>query len=121
MSPIISALQAYPNIHLRNVNLAAYSAKTPAELWFQTSQLFLSKYLNSHTSDFLRYNSMYKFGGIHLDLDVVVQKDFSSLPSNFAAAESAYFVGSSVIGFESNGTGHEIAEFMRKVMIVLFF
>lgn len=110
ISPIINALQSYPNIHLRNVNLTTYSAKTPMELWFQADQLFLSKYLNAHTSDMLRLISMYKFGGIYLDLDVIVQKDFNLLPENFAAAESAHFVANGAIGFKSNGIGHKIAE-----------
>lgn len=110
VSTIIDALQSYPNIHFRNVNLTTYSAKTPMELWFQTDQIFLSKYLNSHTSDFLRFISMYKFGGIYLDLDVIVQKNFNSLPKNFAAAQNAHFLAIGAIGFESNGIGHKIAE-----------
>lgn len=92
------------------MDLTTYAAETPMEQWLKTDQLFLSQYLNSHTSDFLRYTSMFKFGGIYLDLDVVVQQNFDSLPPNFAAAESVHFTAIGAIGFESNGIGHEIAE-----------
>lgn len=113
-SPIIDALRSYPNIHLRNLNFATYIAGTPMEQWFYTDQLFLSQFLNSHTSDFLRFTSMFKFGGIYLDLDVVVQKPFNSLPTNFAAPESVYNVAVGTIGFESDGIGHEIAKLCTK-------
>lgn len=109
-SPILNALQSYPNIHLRNVDLETYAAETPMEKWLKSDQLFLSQYLNSHTSDFLRYASMFKFGGIYLDLDVVVQRDFNLLPPNFAAAESVHFTATGAMGFEADGNGHEIAE-----------
>ncbi|XP_031634984.1 lactosylceramide 4-alpha-galactosyltransferase-like [Contarinia nasturtii] len=114
VSPIIAALNAYPNIYFRNVDLTRYSIQTPMEHWFQNDQLFLSQYLNSHTSDFLRYASMFKFGGIYLDLDVVVQRNFNELPSNFAAAESVRFVAVGAMGFQPNGIGHAIAELCVK-------
>lgn len=82
--PIINALQSYPNIHFRNLNLRNYSANTPIGNWFLTDKLFTSKYLTAHVSDFLRIVSLYKFGGTYLDLDVVVQKSFENLTANFA-------------------------------------
>lgn len=109
-SPIIRALKSYPNIHFRNINLATYAANTPMDNWFQTDQLFESKFLISHTSDFLRFTSMYRFGGIYLDLDVVVQQSFNLIGPNFAGAESVNDVAVGAIGFESNGLGHKIAE-----------
>lgn len=108
-SPIVHALEKYRNIHLRNLNLETYATDTPMEDWWHTDQLFLSKYLISHTSDFLRYTSMFRFGGIYLDLDVVVQQSFNTIPPNFAAAESDNFVAVGAIGFEAHGIGHEMA------------
>lgn len=84
------------------------------EKWFQSDQLFLSKYLNSHASDFLRFTSLYKFGGIYLDLDVVAQQSFNSLTLNFAAAESINFTAVGAIGFDHDGIGHDILELCIK-------
>lgn len=107
---ILKALQSYPNIYFRNINLWTYSSNTPLEDWFLSDELFLSKYLNSHVSDFLRYVSLYKFGGTYLDLDVVVQKTLENITTNYAGAESENFVAAGVISFENDGIGHEIAE-----------
>lgn len=107
---IIRALQSYSNIYFRNINLWTYSANTPLEDWFLGDELFRSQYLNSHVSDFLRYVSLYKFGGTYLDLDVVVQKTFENISANYAGAESDNFVAAGVLNFQHNGIGHEIAE-----------
>lgn len=108
--PIVNALQSYSNIYFRNINLWTYSSNTPLANWFLSDKLFLSQYLNSHVSDFLRYVSLYKFGGTYLDLDVIVQKTFENIKSNYAGAESENFVAAGVINFQHDGIGHEIAE-----------
>lgn len=107
---VISALLKYPNIHFRNLNLWTYALGTPLEDWFLSDILFTSQYLNSHVSDFLRYLSLYKYGGTYMDLDVVVQKNLDNVPPNYAGAESPNFVAAGVINFEHNEIGHEIAE-----------
>lgn len=53
--PIVSALETYPNIYMRNVNLWTYAQDTPVNEWIFEEKLFYSDYINSHTSDFLRY------------------------------------------------------------------
>lgn len=52
---------------------------------------------------------MFKFGGIYLDLDVIVQQSFDTLTPNFVGAESTQFVGVGAMGFQQHGLGHEIA------------
>lgn len=99
-SPILSALESYANIHFRNINLWSYAANTPLENWFLSDKLFLSDYLNSHVSDFLRYVSLYKFGGLYLDLDVIVQKTIENMSANYAGAESDNYVAAGVINLE---------------------
>lgn len=108
--PLINALQSYTNIYFRNINLESYSENTPLEDWFLSDELFLSQYLNSHVSDFLRYISLYKYGGTYLDLDVIVLKSFENITSNFAGAESENYVAAGVINFQHDGIGHEIAD-----------
>lgn len=75
----------------------------------QKDELFESEYFVSHASDYLRFLTLYKFGGIYMDLDVVVQKSFEKVELNFAGAESIHDVGSGIISFSQNGIGHEIA------------
>jgi lactosylceramide 4-alpha-galactosyltransferase len=66
--PIIDALLSYPNIHLNYLNITKYAENTPLEDWIQTDKLFRSKYVVSHTSDVVRFLSLFKFGGTHIDL-----------------------------------------------------
>lgn len=108
--PLIDQLLSYENIHIRNVNLWTYAINTPADIWIQDGLLFKSNYINSHTSDFLRYLSLWKWGGTYLDLDVIVKNNFDELMPNYAGAESDNFVAAGVLNFDSFGVGHEIAE-----------
>lgn len=113
-SPIIQALESYSNIHMRNLNLFTYAVGTPAEDWLKNDHLFRSKYLNSHTSDFLRYLTMFKYGGVYLDLDVVVQKSFENVEPNFSGAESNEDVAAGVMSFDHTGYGHQVATMALK-------
>lgn len=107
---IIDALLTYPNLQMRNVDLWSYARDTPISDWINSGELFLSKYINSHTSDFLRYLSLYKWGGTYMDLDVVVQQNLDKIEPNYAGAESENFVAAGVLNFDHQHVGHEIAE-----------
>lgn len=107
--PLFQALQSYPNIYVRNCDLWNYTRGTPVHDWVETDDLFSSRYIVAHTSDLLRLVTMFKFGGIYLDLDVVVQKTFDDRENNFAGAETKTSVNNAVLGFDHAGYGHEIA------------
>uniref|UniRef100_A0A1B0EZZ0 Alpha 1,4-glycosyltransferase domain-containing protein n=2 Tax=Lutzomyia longipalpis TaxID=7200 RepID=A0A1B0EZZ0_LUTLO len=108
--PLIDALASYDNIHFRNVNLWDYAIGTPIYNWIRDGQIFYSSYMNSHVSDFLRYLSLYKWGGTYLDLDVIVKVNFDTVPSNYAGAESENYVAAGIINLDHDGFGHEVAE-----------
>lgn len=55
-------------------------------------------------------HSLYKWGGTYLDLDVVLMRNLSTIPPNYAGAESAQFVAAGVINFDHRGAGHAMAE-----------
>lgn len=58
----------------------------------------------------LRMLSLYRFGGIYLDLDVVVLRSLEDLPLNFMGAQLNTSIGNSVLGLEPHGRGHQLAE-----------
>ena len=70
-SPLYDALSAYPNIHIRYVNLLEFSIGTPLELFMVENKLENSKFRIEHTSDVLRILTLYKYGGLYMDLDVL--------------------------------------------------
>ncbi|KAG4074488.1 hypothetical protein HA402_015777 [Bradysia odoriphaga] len=108
--PALRALESYRNVHLRNVNLWTYAHDTPISSFIDKGELFRSKYVNSHTSDFLRYLSLYKWGGTYLDLDVIVKKSFDPIEPNYAGAENLESVAAGLINFDYKNMGHKIAE-----------
>lgn len=107
----IEFLKSYPNIHLRNNNIWKYAENSPLEKWLHTGALFESNNLFERMSDVLRYLTLYKFGGIVMDLDVIVQQNFDHLGHNFAGDESVDgLVGGDVIHFGDDKVGRKIAE-----------
>lgn len=73
-SPIMKSLRIFPNLHFRRIYYREFAMGTPAQDFFTTDQIFQSKYLMETFSDVLRLVTLYRFGGIYLDLNVVVQK-----------------------------------------------
>ncbi|XP_017052842.2 lactosylceramide 4-alpha-galactosyltransferase [Drosophila ficusphila] len=112
--PLIKALNRYKNIRLRHINVQRYAAGTPIEKWLKTGKIFKSKYLFAHVSDLLRYITLYKYGGLYLDLDVVVQRNLEKMPPNFTGAESNISLACGVMKMSSTGLGHKIATLCLK-------
>lgn len=107
-------LQSFKNIHWRNVNLWRYAHGTELFDWFQTGKLFNSWYLFEHMSDIVRALSLFKYGGYHLDLDVIVLKSFDDLEEDFIADDWSYFVNGAVIHLNNYGIGRTVLqEFFR--------
>lgn len=69
---IVKQLESYPNIKIKHILMNKYTRCTPLEEWWATDILKTSKWPRSHMSDILRYLTLWKYGGIYLDLDVVV-------------------------------------------------
>ncbi|KAF5285512.1 hypothetical protein FQR65_LT13209 [Abscondita terminalis] len=107
---ILKALLTYKNVNLFHLNYEKYTKNTPVENLYTESKVEKSLYSLSHASDVLRYLTMWKYGGVYLDLDVISLKSLSDLPPNFAALEADDTVGSAVLAFSSNGSGHEFAQ-----------
>ncbi|XP_026844026.1 lactosylceramide 4-alpha-galactosyltransferase, partial [Drosophila persimilis] len=109
--PLFDAILSYSNVHLRRLNLWRYAAGTPMEKWLREGNLFRSRYLASHISDFLRYLTLFRYGGLYLDLDVVVLQKMEDVPPNYTGVESDHILTAGIMNLAATGLGHEIAEF----------
>ncbi|KAH8413325.1 hypothetical protein KR009_010022 [Drosophila setifemur] len=107
---LVEAILSYRNVHLRRLNLWSYATGTPIEEWLKDGRLFRSSYLFSHISDFLRYLTLYRYGGLYLDMDVVVLRNMEEVPPNYTGAESNTHLAAGVMSLAPTGFGHEIAE-----------
>lgn len=113
-SPILKALSSYINIQFRNVNWYKYSVDTPAEEWVKKDKMLTTEHFKGHLSDFIRLLSLYKFGGINLDLDFIVQKTFEDLPPNFFGAQDNNEVQNAIYGLESRSVGHTVVDWILR-------
>lgn len=109
----LQILKSYPNVFFRNLNIPKFVAKNKlVAKWISTGELFASKFLQVHVSDFLRLATLYNFGGVYLDLDFIVVSDLNALESNYFGLElqgaSENRTGNSIIDL-SDGIGHVMA------------
>ncbi|XP_076264022.1 lactosylceramide 4-alpha-galactosyltransferase-like [Rhynchophorus ferrugineus] len=105
----ISQLLKYPNIHIYHINMDNYMKNTMVENLWSEQKMFLSKFAQSHTSDVLRYLTLWKYGGIYLDLDVIVIKNLEDLGVDYAGLESDTSIAAGIMSFNYTGIGHEYA------------
>ncbi|XP_030751590.1 lactosylceramide 4-alpha-galactosyltransferase-like isoform X2 [Sitophilus oryzae] len=104
---LIRNLMSYSNIKLQYLNMKKFVQGTPVEKLWAEEQIYESKYLLWHISDILRILTLWKYGGIYMDLDVLVMKNLDTLSKNFAGAEEPESLANGVMGFSSNGIGHQ--------------
>lgn len=105
-SKLPEAILNYKNVHFKYLNMHEFSKNTPLEAWLLTDKLEKSRFKISHTSDALRFLTLWKFGGTYLDLDVIVTKPTDL--RNFACAESQKFLNAAVLDLD-NEVGKEFA------------
>ncbi|XP_031627248.1 lactosylceramide 4-alpha-galactosyltransferase-like [Contarinia nasturtii] len=116
-SSLIGILKSFRNVHFRNLNIYDFSKNTPAEQWVTRDQIFLSPYFKTQMSDYIRFLTLYKFGGIYFDMDFIMIKSVDELPPNFMPLEKSDKINASVLGFASNGTGHNIMDMILRECI----
>lgn len=121
----MTALKSYQNIYLRNLDINSYSTDTPVEELIRSGRFYHTKYFNYHLSDILRFLTLWKYGGVYLDLDVVMLKSLEQLGSDYLVAESNTSVSSSGVYFSSNssnndGLGHKFAEMCLQELAINF-
>ncbi|KAF5285510.1 hypothetical protein FQR65_LT13207 [Abscondita terminalis] len=111
---ILKALLTYKNIHIRHLDYEKYTKDTPVENLYKDGKVEASVYARSHSSDVLRYLTLWKYGGIYLDLDVIVIKPLNTLAPNYAGSESEKNVAAGVMSFSFDGPGRKYAEMCLK-------
>ncbi|KAJ8678104.1 hypothetical protein QAD02_013891 [Eretmocerus hayati] len=62
----------YHNVRVYRLLVREYMKDTPLQRWYTKEILGSSSWPTNHMSDILRYLTLWKFGGIYMDLDVIV-------------------------------------------------
>ncbi|KAJ2954140.1 hypothetical protein O0L34_g2365 [Tuta absoluta] len=109
-SKTYKALLRIPNVYFYKIDTEAFAKGTPLEDIFTTNFLKKSLYPVGHASDFMKLLVMYKFGGVYLDLDVVVMNSFDSLPSNFIALQDVDDTASGILAVAKDDVGRNFID-----------
>lgn len=80
----------------------------------QSVNVFIDSFLSEHGWDLQRMLSLYHFGGIYLDLDVVVLHSLEHLTLNFMGAQLNTTIGNGIVGLKAYGVGHLFAELVLR-------
>ena len=70
----VQTLFTYPNVYLWKLDRKRHFSKTPLEKWNFQSAIKTSLWPKEHSSDVLRFLTLWKYGGTYLDLDFVILK-----------------------------------------------
>lgn len=96
----IKTLLGFKNVVFGYINVPEYTMKTPVEDLIRRHVIELSVYKVLHYSDLLRLVTLWRYGGIYLDNDVLALKSFDKLERNFVGAESNTTACNAVLGFQ---------------------
>ncbi|XP_050298941.1 lactosylceramide 4-alpha-galactosyltransferase-like [Anthonomus grandis grandis] len=105
----LKELLKYPNVNILHLDLEKYFKDSPVENLYAEGIIRQSRFAQSHTSDVLRFLTLWKYGGIYLDLDVIVTKPLEGLGTDFSGIESNTSVAAGILSFNYTGIGHEYA------------
>ncbi|KAL4704429.1 hypothetical protein ACJJTC_014361 [Scirpophaga incertulas] len=105
----LATLLTYNNVKLLRIHIKDYANNTPLESMVSASPYSRSKWRIEHSSDVLRYLTLYKYGGVYMDSDVVVVKPLDSLANNWAARESPWAVDAGALSFSRDSLGRKVA------------
>lgn len=106
---ILKQLMMYKNVRVKHLNFKRYITGSPVDELYKSLKIEASFYARSHASDVLRYLTLWRYGGIYLDLDVMIIKSLEKLKPNFAGRESDEDVAAGVLSFSHDGDGHRWA------------
>ena len=70
----LSVLRQYDNIQVILINETEYFAQSPLESWYREGVWRKSPFQKEHLADYIRMLSLFKGGGLYMDLDFITLK-----------------------------------------------
>ncbi|KAH8273159.1 hypothetical protein KR018_007225, partial [Drosophila ironensis] len=109
LAPGEGALGNYDNVHFRSVDIQNYSTGTPMDIWPTNS--YFPKVSEHNILDCVRLITLYRFGGLCLDLDVIDLHRLEKLSPNyvFFKGRRNNFLFAPILNLSPTGIGHQVA------------
>ena len=113
-SELVQVLRTYPNIRLIALNTSEYFANTPLFAWYEEGKWKTSNFSREHFSDYIRMLTLYKGGGLYMDLDFITIKTLNSdIFWNFVPIQELSYLTGSIMHLQH---GHRlITLFLKKL------
>nr|CAD7442470.1 unnamed protein product [Timema bartmani] len=99
----------YSNVRVINVDPVEFVAGTVLEGWFNSGKLLKSLFPVVHASHVFRFLTLWKFGGLYLDMDYLIMRSIEGL-RNFGSMKNNDSINSAVLHLSPGGVGHELAQ-----------
>lgn len=112
---LIRALHHYTNVKFARVDVDRYFSGTPVDALFHSGLIESSTYFTVHLSDVMRFVTMWRFGALYFDLDVVTMRSLGHLAPNFAGLENTDRLAAGAIRF-AHGTGRHWVELCLEML-----
>lgn len=104
----LAKLSSYLNVNFARVHIAEYARNTPLEELVANKEFYRSMWWVEHTSDVLRSLTLYKWGGVYLDTDMLVVKSLTSLGNNWVTKEIPVLLNGAAIAISKDGVGRKL-------------
>lgn len=110
----LAKLRLFPNLKMARVHISEYAKNTPLEEMVAQKPFARSQYWVEHTSDILRYLTLYKWGGVYLDTDMILTKSLTPLGHNWVAKEDEHLVNAAAIAISMDHLGRKLAQALMR-------
>ncbi|KAL0098335.1 hypothetical protein PUN28_002444 [Cardiocondyla obscurior] len=101
---LVNILETYNNVYVRRVRLSTYITNTPIEDWFWANIRILWQnrdWLKKDFHDYIRMLTLWKFGGLSLNLNSIVLTSLDEL-TTFTGVENNRDMGIGVFGVDAS-------------------
>ncbi|XP_026324846.1 uncharacterized protein LOC113233844 [Hyposmocoma kahamanoa] len=105
-----TTLDTYGNIHLYRIHVKKFADGTPFQDFFNSNALDNSLHPVYHSAEILKYLTLYKWGGVYLDTNMMVSKPFDNLPLNWIARENDDDLGTAAMALTKDNIGGLISK-----------
>ncbi|KAK4874653.1 hypothetical protein RN001_014013 [Aquatica leii] len=107
---LIHILLDYKNIKFLHVDFKNLIKDTPVEYLYKDGHFKNTKFPVIVSSDITRLLILQKYGGVYLDLDVIVLKSLLDLPSDYVGVMLAHYANNAVLRFSQNDNSQQLIQ-----------
>ncbi|XP_073953380.1 lactosylceramide 4-alpha-galactosyltransferase-like [Choristoneura fumiferana] len=96
------------NVHFYRANISTYALHTPLEEIFNGSLTSHGKRHHRRMAEYLKFLTLYHYGGLVVDLDMLVTAATDHLGSNWLVREDDGRIGSAVVSLSRDRVGRKV-------------